>query len=102
MPAGQFAVISPGKEKIEFHYTALSLIVPERVLFKYKLEGFDKEWVEVGTRRVAYYTNLPPGKYSFCVEAANSRSLAAIDSPIHKALKAASSVLNGNTRVPSS
>ena len=72
MPAGQFAVISPGKEKIEFHYTALSLIVPERVLFKYKLEGFDKEWVEVGTRRVAYYTNLPPGNYRFRVVACNN------------------------------
>jgi hypothetical protein len=72
MPAGQFAVMSPGKEKIEFHYTALSLLVPERVLFKYKLEGFDNEWVEARTRRVAYYTNLPPGNYRFRVVACNN------------------------------
>jgi signal transduction histidine kinase len=63
---------SPGKEKFEFYYTALSFLVPERVKFKYKLEGFDKEWVDAGNRRTAYYTNIPPGEYSFKVIACNN------------------------------
>jgi len=63
--------LAPGKKNIEFYYTALSLRIPERVHFKYWLEGYDNEWVEAGTRRVAYYTNLPPGQYTFRVIAAN-------------------------------
>jgi PAS domain S-box-containing protein len=57
---------------LEFHYTALSLISPDRVRFRYQLEGFDKEWVDAGTRRVAYFTNLPPGSYRFRVVACNN------------------------------
>jgi hypothetical protein len=57
---------------LEFHYTALSYLVTERVLFKYKLEGYDRDWVEAGTRRAAYYTNLPPGEYRFRVIACNN------------------------------
>jgi ligand-binding sensor domain-containing protein/two-component sensor histidine kinase len=64
--------LTPGKEKFEFHYTALSLVAPEKVLFKYKLEGFDKEWVDAGTRRIAYYTHIPPGNYVFRVIACNN------------------------------
>ncbi len=72
VPLNQFATLSPGKEKLEFHYTALSFLVPERVLFKYLLEGYDREWVNAGTQRVAYYTNLPPGNYRFRVMACNN------------------------------
>jgi diguanylate cyclase (GGDEF)-like protein len=61
----------PGMKSIEFHYTGLSLRVPERVQFKYQLEGYDRDWVNAGSRRVAYYTNLPPGRYRFHVIAAN-------------------------------
>jgi len=57
--------------KYEFHYTALSLLIPERVQFRYKLEGYDRDWVDPGLRRVAYYTNLPPGNYRFRVIASN-------------------------------
>ena len=57
---------------LEFHYTALSFISPDRVRFRYKLEGFDNEWVDAGTRRVAYFTNLPPGSYRFRVVACNN------------------------------
>jgi signal transduction histidine kinase/ligand-binding sensor domain-containing protein/CheY-like chemotaxis protein len=60
-----------GNGRLEFRYTALSLRVPEKVVFRYRLEGFDKEWVEAGTRRVAYYTNLPAGNFRFRVLAAN-------------------------------
>ncbi|HEY2516125.1 MAG TPA: SpoIIE family protein phosphatase, partial [Polyangiaceae bacterium] len=55
----------------ELVYTALSFTAPERVRFKYRLEGFDQGWVEAGARRVAYYTNLAPGSYRFQVIAAN-------------------------------
>ena len=71
---GQFT-LSPGKKNIEFHYTALSLRIPERVHFKYRLEGYDNEWVDAGARRIAYYTNLPPGQYRFRVIAANDDGL---------------------------
>jgi ligand-binding sensor domain-containing protein/serine/threonine protein kinase len=62
----------PGKERFEFHYTALSLVDPERVEFQYKLEGFDTDWVQAGTRRAADYTNLPHGDYRFRVKACNN------------------------------
>jgi signal transduction histidine kinase/ligand-binding sensor domain-containing protein/DNA-binding response OmpR family regulator len=68
----EFIKFSPGKEKLEIHYTALSYLVPERVHFKYRLDGFDRDWVDAGTRRVAFYTNLPPGKYRFRVIACNN------------------------------
>jgi ligand-binding sensor domain-containing protein/signal transduction histidine kinase len=64
--------LEPGREKFEFHYTALSFIAPQKVGFKYKLEGVDSQWVNAGTRRAAYYTNLPPGHYRFRVIAENS------------------------------
>lgn len=63
--------LEPGKKRFEFHYAALTFIEPEKVKFKYQLEGFDEAWVDAGSRRVAYYTNLPPGNYTFRVIAAN-------------------------------
>lgn len=63
---------SSGTDKLEFHYEGLSFKVPQKVLFKYKLEGYDHDWVSAGTRRVAYYTNLPPGDYKFRVIACNN------------------------------
>jgi signal transduction histidine kinase/CheY-like chemotaxis protein/ligand-binding sensor domain-containing protein len=63
--------LPPGKDRIEFHYTGLSLSVPGRVRFRYKLEGYDRAWVDAGSRRVAYYTNLPPGEYRLRVTASN-------------------------------
>lgn len=65
-------MLPPGKNNLEIHYTALSFIVPGKILFKYKLEGFDKKWFDPGSNRVAYYTNLPPGKYIFRVIARSS------------------------------
>jgi len=67
--------IASGTEKLEFRYTALSYLVPERVRFKYMLEGYDRDWVEAGTRRTAFYTNLPPRSYRFRVKACNNDGL---------------------------
>ncbi|MEW5799886.1 MAG: two-component regulator propeller domain-containing protein [Bacteroidota bacterium] len=57
----------PGNNSIEFHYTALSYIAPERIRFRYKLVPFNDDWIDAGTRRTAYYTNIPPGAYTFYV-----------------------------------
>ncbi len=63
--------ISPGQATVEIEYTALSFINSENLRFRYKLDGLDRDWVEAGTRRVAYYAHLPPGEYTFTVIAAN-------------------------------
>jgi len=67
--------LPPGEGRLEFDFTALSFAAPERVRFRYQLRGFDRNWVEAGTRRVAYYTNIPPGKYTFQVAAANGSGI---------------------------
>jgi signal transduction histidine kinase/ligand-binding sensor domain-containing protein len=59
-------------DRLEINYTALSLAIPERVLFRYKLDGVDSDWQDVGTRRQAFYTHLPPGKFRFHVIACNN------------------------------
>jgi signal transduction histidine kinase len=53
-------------------YTALSLAAPEKVLFRYKLEGRDHDWQDAGARRQAFYNDLPPGNYRFRVMACNN------------------------------
>jgi PAS domain S-box-containing protein len=57
---------------LQIGYTALSLAVPEKVRFQYKLEGVDKDWQGVGTRREAFYNSLGPGTYHFRVIACNN------------------------------
>lgn len=61
-----------GSDMFDFRFTALSLSAPEKVRFKYRLEPYDKNWVEAGAQRTAHYTNMAPGEYSFQVIAANS------------------------------
>jgi signal transduction histidine kinase/ligand-binding sensor domain-containing protein/CheY-like chemotaxis protein len=65
----------PGITNWEFQYTALSMLAPERVKFRYRLEGYEEEWTDAGTRRTAYYTGLPPGDYAFRVVASNDDGL---------------------------
>ncbi|MBC8001658.1 MAG: hypothetical protein H7X97_03625, partial [Opitutaceae bacterium] len=65
-------IVPPDKGELEFHYNALSFIAPHKAQFRYRLEGYDKDWVEAGDRRIASYTNLKPGRYTFQVIAANS------------------------------
>ena len=64
--------LPPGTTRFDLYYTAPSFVAPEKVRFKYKLEGFDNDWIDSGTRRIAYYTNLRPGSYTFRVIASNN------------------------------
>jgi signal transduction histidine kinase len=57
---------------LEIDYTALSLVAPEKVIFRYKLEGRDRDWQDAGNRRQAFYDNLPPRNYRFRVVACNN------------------------------
>ena len=60
---------APGSRDLEFHFTAPAFANPEKIVFRYKLDGYNDDWIDAGTRRTAYYTNLPPGDYTFLVEA---------------------------------
>ena len=64
--------LAAGSKRFEFKYTALSFIRSDKIAFKYKLEGYDKEWTSAGNRREAFYNNLRPGRYRFRVRAANA------------------------------
>ncbi len=63
--------IGPSASRFEIHYTAPGLGAPDRIRFRYRLEGADGAWVDAKGRRVAYYTNLPPGRHRFSVTACN-------------------------------
>jgi signal transduction histidine kinase/ligand-binding sensor domain-containing protein len=60
---------------LQIDYTALSLVAPEKVRFRYKLEGYDRDWHEADIRRQAFYTNLPPRNYRFRVTACNNNGV---------------------------
>jgi signal transduction histidine kinase len=64
--------LPPLVRDLTIDYTALSFVAPEKVLFRYKLEGMDHDWQDVGNRRQAFYTNLSPGNYRFRVAACNN------------------------------
>lgn len=74
---GQRHAVTPGlrlpkgTDNVQIRYTATSLAIPDRVRFRYKLEGVDAAWQDSGTRREAFYANLGPGNYRFRVIAAN-------------------------------
>jgi ligand-binding sensor domain-containing protein/class 3 adenylate cyclase len=65
-------VVEATADRVTFHYTALSYVVPQRVQFSYLLEGYDREWKSALTSREIAYTNLPPGNYAFRVKAENN------------------------------
>ncbi len=60
------------QSNVSIVYAALNYIFPDKNMYAYKLEGFDPDWNEVGNRRIAYYTNIPPGNYVFRVKASNN------------------------------
>jgi signal transduction histidine kinase/ligand-binding sensor domain-containing protein len=64
--------IPPLTRDLEIDYTALSFVAPQKVRFRYRLDGRDLDWQNAGTRRQAFYTDLPPGSYRFRVIASNN------------------------------
>jgi len=67
--------IHPGQENMEVQYTAISWSRAPQVRFKYQLVGLDQDWIDVGTRRTAYFSHLPPGAYTFRVIASNGEGV---------------------------
>lgn len=64
--------IPPRNHRFAFRFTGLSLAAPEKVRFRYRLEPFDEDWIQAGTRRIAYYSRVRPGSYQFRVTACNN------------------------------
>jgi len=69
VPWSSTVLLGPDNKKLEIDFGVLLLRSQERVRFRYKLDGFDKNWSDASTERVAYYTNLSPGRYRFRVAA---------------------------------
>ena len=70
-PSGTVNLPANSKD-LEIEYSGLSYVQPRKVMFRYKLEGHDDNWQDVGTRRRAFYSRLPPGHYRFSVMACNN------------------------------
>ncbi len=64
--------VAPNPRDLQIDYTSPTFSIPQEVNFRYRLDGYERDWHEAGTRRQAFYTDLPPGKYSFRVIACNS------------------------------
>jgi signal transduction histidine kinase/ligand-binding sensor domain-containing protein len=64
--------VPPGRHRFEFQYTGLSFVDPDKVRFKYRLNGFETEWIAAGDKRLVNYNYIPPGHYSFQVIACNN------------------------------
>jgi hypothetical protein len=71
-PSTDSISLGPSHTRLSLHYAGLSFVAPARVRYRYRLDGFDPRWIDAGARRVAYYTNIPPGHYTFRVLAANN------------------------------
>jgi ligand-binding sensor domain-containing protein/signal transduction histidine kinase len=71
-PQGQPSFKPRDENNFEIHYAGLSFISPEKVTFRYRLTGYDRSWIDAGSRREAFYTNLPPGSFTFLVQARNA------------------------------
>ncbi len=68
----QNQTLTPGNHRYIFNYSALSFVAPEKVKFKFKLEGYDKDWISSTGDRKAFYTNIPSGNFTFRVIACNN------------------------------
>jgi signal transduction histidine kinase len=64
--------LKASERNVEIRYAGLSFVSPEKIGFQYKLEGFDRSWTDAGSRREAFFTNLPPGSFQFKVKARNA------------------------------
>jgi signal transduction histidine kinase/ligand-binding sensor domain-containing protein len=74
-PANGVVRLPPLTRDLEIDYTGLSFVAPQRVLFRYRLQGREEAWQEPGTRRQAFYSDLRPGTYRFQVIASNNDGL---------------------------
>ena len=63
--------LRPNQRNVQIEYTALTFVEPTNVRFRYRLDSYDTAWVDAGNRRTAFYTKVPPGRYSFVVEASD-------------------------------
>ncbi|MGB8886173.1 MAG: two-component regulator propeller domain-containing protein [Candidatus Korobacteraceae bacterium] len=72
LAASENLSLPPHPRDLQIDYTSPTFLIPQRVKFRYRLDGYDHDWHEAGTRRQAFYTDLPPGRYSFRVIACNS------------------------------
>ena len=64
--------LPPHPRDVQIDYTSPELLIPQKVKFRYRIDGYDRDWHDAGSRRQAFYTDLPPGNYSFRVIACNS------------------------------
>jgi signal transduction histidine kinase/AraC-like DNA-binding protein len=71
-PERDSIALRPEQRDVQIEYTALTLLEPANVRFRYRLDPYDAGWVDVGNRRTAFYTKVPPGKYTFVVEASDA------------------------------
>lgn len=65
-------VLDPNERDVQLEYTALTFLEPGNVRFRYRLEPYNADWVDAGNRRTAFYTKVPPGRYTFRVEASDA------------------------------
>jgi signal transduction histidine kinase/ligand-binding sensor domain-containing protein/DNA-binding response OmpR family regulator len=73
LPAGRGRMsLGTAQRDLEIRYTALSFLAPANMRFRYRLEPYDAKWVDAGNRRTAFYTKVPPGRYTFRVAASNN------------------------------
>lgn len=68
-PLQEKVQLQSGSHRLEVRYAGFSFTAPQNIHYRYRLEGFDPDWIDAGSRRAAFYTNLPPGKYRFHVYA---------------------------------
>jgi signal transduction histidine kinase/ligand-binding sensor domain-containing protein/CheY-like chemotaxis protein len=71
-PERDSIALQPDERDVQIEYTALTLLEPTNVRFRYRLDPYDADWVDVGNRRTAFYTKVPPGRYTFRVEASDA------------------------------
>jgi signal transduction histidine kinase/ligand-binding sensor domain-containing protein/AraC-like DNA-binding protein len=72
LPERDSMALRPDQRDMQIEYTALTYLEPTNVRFRYRLDPYDATWVDVGSRRTAFYTKVPPGRYTFRVEASDA------------------------------
>jgi signal transduction histidine kinase/ligand-binding sensor domain-containing protein/ActR/RegA family two-component response regulator len=81
--------ILPGRKQLEFQFSSPNFETPENIRFKYLLQGFDQQWIDAGSRRNAYYTNVPAGEYHFLAKACFKDNCSVNSRPVNVLLEPA-------------